>query len=373
DVRLTFDQDGKAVENGGLGDNPTIRQIYEHYAPMVKNLVLADTAYRNACANSDQDLARLEGNEAIKRAVLSINETPLLKQYYDNTAFHNQLHQEIIGETYPALSQPEQAAKAPVSMDSPERFEVSRLWGDGPFVIYDNALERFYKEGNHILQFVEQGSAENYLANIHRTSGQTVPTEPSADWVVTPVTLYEKALTILDRTVWNSSHFNFLYDRDLDYDEAADALNAEMPDLIEAARGYPDILAAFHSLPMFREWLVEDLMERSYQDVIMDPRLAPERYADSPDCPEWARKVPAVDHSEPEQGEAGTEIPPTPETVPDPTGAGMLEQVERADAAPAEPDLTPNVDEYLDLKARYPDKLVGVQVGDYMLFYGKDA
>ena len=39
----------------------------------------------------------------------------------------------------------------------------------------------------------------------------------------------------------------------------------------------------------------------------------------------------------------------------------------------SEPNLTPNVDEYLDLKARYPDKLVGVRVGDYMLFYGKDA
>ena len=50
DVRLTFDQDGKAVEptaasaeNSALGDNPTVRQIYEHYTPMVKNLVLADT------------------------------------------------------------------------------------------------------------------------------------------------------------------------------------------------------------------------------------------------------------------------------------------------------------------------------------------
>ncbi|MCI8844594.1 MAG: DEAD/DEAH box helicase family protein [Oscillospiraceae bacterium] len=75
----------------------------------------------------------------------------------------------------------------------------------------------------------------------------------------------------------------------------------------------------------------------------------------------------------PEQPEAGAETPLAPETVPEPTGAGMLEQVERADAAPAEPDLSPNIDEYLDLKARYPDKLTGVQVGEYMLFYGKDA
>jgi hypothetical protein len=191
--------------------------------------------------------------------------------------------------------------------------------------------------------------------------------------VVTPVTLYETALKILDRAIGNSSLSQYLRDRDLDYNEAADTLNAEMPDLMEAARAYPDILAAFHSLPMFREWLVEDLMERRYQDVITDPRLAPERYADSPDAPDWARAVPAADRSEPEQAEAGVEIPPAPETVPEPTGVGAPEQPETPAAVQSEPNLTPNVDEYLDLKARYPDKLVGVQVGDYMLFYGKDA
>ena len=81
----------------------------------------------------------------------------------------------------------------------------------------------------------------------------------------------------------------------------------------------------------------------------------------------------APGHSEPEQAEAGTVIPPAPEKVPDPTGAGALVAQEAADTIPAEPVLTPNAEEYLDLKARYPDKLVGVQVGSYMLFYGKDA
>lgn len=46
---------------------------------------------------------------------------------------------------------------------------------------------------------------------------------------------------------------------------------------------------------------------------------------------------------------------------------------EHSKQAPVEPSLTPNVPEYLNLKAQHPDKLVGVQVGDYLLFYGKDA
>ena len=51
--------------------------------------------------------------------------------------------------------------------------------------------------------------------------------------------------------------------------------------------------------------------------------------------------------------------------------AGTPKQAGMADTAAAEPDLTPNVEEYLNLKVQHPDKLIGVQVGDYMLFYGK--
>ena len=93
------------------------------------------------------------------------------------------------------------------------------------------------------------------------------------------------------------------------------------------------------------------------------------------------RREPAVpsqntvgaDRLEAEQAETGTETPPAPETEQDSTGADTPEQTENADTAPAEPDLTPNVEQYLNLKAQYPDRLIGVQVRDYMLFYGKDA
>ncbi|MCI9349252.1 MAG: DEAD/DEAH box helicase family protein [Oscillibacter sp.] len=40
---------------------------------------------------------------------------------------------------------------------------------------------------------------------------------------------------------------------------------------------------------------------------------------------------------------------------------------------PSAPDLTPNVEEYLNLKVQHPDRLIGLQVGEHFLFYGKDA
>lgn len=63
----------------------------------------------------------------------------------------------------------------------------------------------------------------------------------------------------------------------------------------------------------------------------------------------------------------------------------MREQIQQADTAPAEgildestalqeiKELMPLEDAYLALKERYPHKVIGVQVDDYLMFYGSDA
>ena len=87
-----------------LGPSPSVREIFEHYAPIVKELVLSDVAYQNACKNSDQENAYLEGAEAVKRAISTIEDANFLRLYYDLTGFHNNLHQQVLDETYPTLA-----------------------------------------------------------------------------------------------------------------------------------------------------------------------------------------------------------------------------------------------------------------------------
>ena len=258
---------------------------------------------------------------------------------------------------------------------------------------------------------------------------------------VSAVTLYREALAVLVGAVKGSSFYDYLRDRETDYDSARNELDAEITAMMEEIKEQnPALHEACHTLPKFREWLIEDILEQTYQDVITDPRDAVQRYAGTPDAPAWIQEAPA-------QLVANTETPPAPEAVPEPTGAGAPENVEMVwytpggkeyragdtveyfvdgmscqiiidsigedyvyytfpdlpqapaemfrdqferflddgshsivheasehpQQAPAEPSLAPNVDEYINLKAQYPDKLVGVQVGDYMLFYGKDA
>ncbi|BFL39157.1 LPD11 domain-containing protein [Agathobaculum massiliense] len=81
----------------------TVKEIYDQYLAVVKEKVMADTAYQNACMNSDEENARIEADAAIQRAAVSIRDTEFLRLYYDLSSFHNRLHKAVFDVTYPAL------------------------------------------------------------------------------------------------------------------------------------------------------------------------------------------------------------------------------------------------------------------------------
>ena len=81
----------------------TLRELHEQYKPIVLEAVTQDTRYRNACGHSDYENAVIEGNAAIRRAVLGSGNMELLRLYSDTPEFRQRLHREIIDETYPKL------------------------------------------------------------------------------------------------------------------------------------------------------------------------------------------------------------------------------------------------------------------------------
>ena len=82
---------------------PTIREQYEKYKPVVTAAISEDTAYRNACGHSDRENAVIEGNAAVRRAVLGSKDMELIRLYSDVPEFRQRLHREVIDETYPKL------------------------------------------------------------------------------------------------------------------------------------------------------------------------------------------------------------------------------------------------------------------------------
>ena len=82
---------------------PALEDVLEQYKPVVTAAIMEDTAYRNACGHTDHENAVIEGNAAVRRAVLGSGNMQLLKQYSDVPEFRHRLHQEVIAETYPKL------------------------------------------------------------------------------------------------------------------------------------------------------------------------------------------------------------------------------------------------------------------------------
>ena len=100
-----FGADGTRVfrDPAAEGPAPTVRELYDKYKPVVTAAVMKDMPYRNACGHSDHENAVLEGNAAIKRAILNSHDLELIRLYADVPEFRSRLHQEVIDETYPQL------------------------------------------------------------------------------------------------------------------------------------------------------------------------------------------------------------------------------------------------------------------------------
>lgn len=94
----------KGNANSTQPQKPSIGEIYGKYKPVIKEFILGDNAYRNACRNSDRQDTALECKEAVKRAVLVVENAEFMKLYYDMEKFRIRLLNELFNETYPALS-----------------------------------------------------------------------------------------------------------------------------------------------------------------------------------------------------------------------------------------------------------------------------
>ena len=157
--------------------------------------------------------------------------------------------------------------------------------------------------------------------------------------------VYKECLYSMLDAVQQSEIYPFLRDRDVDADEAEKELRNKIDELLEQnAKTAPLYLEASQNWENFKDWLVEDIFQRTYQDVITDRRDAVALYQDSKDAPQWVRGI-MVPYAAEEKA-----VEPTLQPLP-------------LDA----------VNEYNALKERYPDALVGYEQYGNFEFYGEDA
>ena len=157
--------------------------------------------------------------------------------------------------------------------------------------------------------------------------------------------VYKECLYSMLDAVQQSEIYPYLRDRDVDADEAEKELRNKIDELLEQnAKTAPLYLEASQNWENFKDWLVEDIFQRTYQDVITDRRDAVALYQDSKDAPQWVRGI-MVPYAAEEKA-----VEPTLQPLP-------------LDA----------VNEYNALKERYLDALVGYEQYGNFEFYGEDA
>lgn len=104
--------------------------------------------------------------------------------------------------------------------------------------------------------------------------------------------VYKECLYSMLDAVQQSEIYPYLRDRDVDADEAEKELRNKIDELLEQnAKTAPLYLEASQNWENFKDWLVEDIFQRTYQDVITDRRDAVALYQDSKDAPQWMRGI----------------------------------------------------------------------------------
>ena len=128
-----FGADGTRVFHDPAAEQPpqpTVQELFDGYKLTVGNALSKDTAFINACRNSDRQNAYLEGADAIRRIVTASDDLQLVRLYFDMPAFHNRLHQELLEKLYPALATT--VAPSPYKVTQEDIDAVLQKWNGNP-------------------------------------------------------------------------------------------------------------------------------------------------------------------------------------------------------------------------------------------------
>ena len=95
---------------------PSLQELFNGYKLSVGNALSKDTAFVNACQNSDKENAYLEGEAAVARVVTASDDMQLTKLYFDMPTFRDRLNRELLDELYPTLA----------TMAEPSRYQITQ-------------------------------------------------------------------------------------------------------------------------------------------------------------------------------------------------------------------------------------------------------
>ena len=109
--------------------------------------------------------------------------------------------------------------------------------------------------------------------------------------VLSPRELYRKYLSEIISRIKIDEIYPLLRDKETGPNIAKQEMDGAIDRIVLAMREeHAEFYEAYTTLPQFREWLVEDVFQRTYQDYMTEKKDIPALMADDPDAPEWVRE-----------------------------------------------------------------------------------
>ena len=298
--------------------------------------VSEDTAYRNACGHSDRENAGIECNAAVRRAVLNSKDMELIRLFSDVPEFRNHLHQEVFEGTYERLRD----LLRPLSQDDID--DALRTWNGN--IESKHAVVRYMqqhgreKETAAWLAHEYGGKEGNNLFIVRAGSPETAE--------LTWSKVQRRIAQLIREDQFFTEQEKSVLEQEPNYgdypDEKAQAQVSTLKETGMEATEQPT-----PELPQAVQNLVGQRVEIDGTLYTIDS--ADETVAHLSNVP------------------SSSENNHEPEHRTEPLSAVLTRITDQGR------ELAPNVSAYQALCAEHPEKLVGVRVGERLLFYGADA
>ena len=334
----TFGADGTRIFRVPAADapQPTVQERLEHYRPVVMAAVSEDTPYRNACGHSDRENAEIECNAAVRRAVLNSKDMELIRLFSDMPEFRSRLHQEVFEGTYERLHD----LLRPLSQDDID--DALRAWNGN--IGSKHAVVRYMqqhgreKETAAWLAHEYGGKEGNNLFIVRAGSPETAE--------LTWSKVQRRIAQLIREDQFFTEQEKSVLEQEPNYGDYPDEkAQAQMSTLKETGMEAPE--QPTPELPQSIQNLVGQRVEIDGTLYTIDS--ADETVAHLSNVP------------------SSSENNHEPEHRTEPLSAVLTRITDQGR------ELAPNVSAYQALCAEHPEKLIGVRVGERLLFYGADA
>ena len=315
---------------------PTVQERLEHYRPVVMAAVSEDTAYRNACGHSDRENAEIECNAAVRRAILGSKDMELIRLFSDMPEFRSRLHREVFERTYERLHD----LLRPLSQNDID--DALRAWNGN--IESKHAVVRYMqqhgreKETAAWLAHEYGGKEGNNLFIVRAGSPETAE--------LTWSKVQRRIAQLIREDQFFTEQEKSVLEQEPNYGDYPDEkAQAQMSTLKETGMEAPE--QPTPELPQSIQNLVGQRVEIDGTLYTIDS--ADETVAHLSNVP------------------SSSENNHEPEHRTEPLSAVLTRITDQGR------ELAPNVSAYQALRTEHPEKLIGVRVGERLLFYGADA